>query len=102
VSGSEILELFSEHHEQLAAALTHDLDSDGALPPGPDIADLIGAGIELTEADHDAARQLLADIASLQDRVAGLQTRIAGEIAGMRRPSVVPAKPAPRALDTSL
>lgn len=102
MSGSEILERLVEHHEQLAAALSNDLDSHDAFPTGPDIAGLTSAGVELTDADRDRARQVLADLTSLQDRVAGLQTRIAGEIAGMRRTNVTAAKPAPRALDTSL
>lgn len=96
MNGSEILDQLTEHQQELAAALA-DLDRDDAFPAGPEVS-----GLELSADDHDRARQVLTDLTALQERVAGLQTRIAGELAGMKRARMSPSKPAPRAVDTSL
>lgn len=93
---SEILVQLAEHRDELTAALG-DLEGEAPFPAGPEIE-----GLELNAADYNEARQLLSDLTTLQDRVSGLQARIAGELAGMRRPRASPFKPAPRAIDTSL
>lgn len=67
----------------------------------PDPLDLPGS-VTATADDRERAEALLADLRSAEARVIGLRRRIAGEIAGLRRPNRAPRFCAPRLLDTSL
>lgn len=96
MNGSVALDLLGEHHDQIAAALARGLDDDNAFP-----ADLDMTGVELGAGDYDQAQQLLTDLKALQSRVAGMQTRVAGELSDMRRRRPSISKPPPRAFDTS-
>ena len=95
--GSQALRNFAQHLGTVASILANGLDEDTEFPDAP-VLDVT----ELTQTDLPAATLALEDLARLQERIAGMQTRLAGEIAGMRRTRLDPAKPAPRSLDTSL
>lgn len=72
-----------ELEAHLAALESDPYDEAGALtppsPPGP------GAGA-LTPDDQARASELLARLDQAMERTAGLQTRVMGELTGLRRP----------------
>ena len=72
------------------------LADEGPLPAPPDLD-----GLTLDGTDAIRAQELLGRLDAAGARLAGMQTRVRGEIEGMRRPRGDARRPAPRTLDTS-
>ena len=56
--------------------------------------------IDASPADLPRAEELLSQLRDAEARIVGLRRRIAGEIAGLKRPSRAPRYTAPRLVDT--
>jgi hypothetical protein len=56
--------------------------------------------VDASPADLPRAEELLQQLRDAEARIVGLRRRIAGEIAGLKRPSRAPRYTAPRLVDT--
>ena len=93
---AEVLDLIDA---QLAEIDAFDLAGEGAaLPTGPELP----AEVHADARDRARAEALLADLRAAEAKVIGLRRRVAGEIAGLKRPTRSPRYTAPRVLDTAL
>lgn len=90
---ADALSLIQEHVDALSALA---LSDEQELPDPPDLS-----GLSLDARDLERARELLAELAAAEERVAGMRVRVRGEIEGMRRSRPEPPAPAPRVLDTT-
>lgn len=90
---SQILELIDG---RLAEIEDLALAPERELPPAPELPAEVGA----IPADLQRAQELLDDVRAAEARIVGLRRRIAGEIAGLKRPARAPRFTAPRLIDT--
>lgn len=88
------LELIREHVDALRART---LSDESEVPDPPDLS-----GLALDAGDLGRARVLLAEIAAVESRLAGMRVRVRGEIESLRRPRREPPAPAPRVVDTAV
>jgi hypothetical protein len=92
---ADALSLIRRHLDALATLTLSD-DHEQPVPDPPELA-----GLSLEADDLDRARVLLRDLATAEERLAGMRVRVRGEIEGLRRPRREAPAPAPRVLDTS-
>lgn len=89
-----LLDELDDYRRALEAAA---LDGDAALPTAPTIP----ADATLSPDDIATAGELLTLIQATEERLSGLKMRVAGELAGIRRPKGPTLRRTPRTVDTS-
>ena len=92
----QVLDLIDERLAEIDA-LAFDVDTD--LPEALDLPAVVHA---TDGTDRERAEALLAELRATEARVIGLRRRVAGEIAGLKRPTRAPRFTAPRLVDTAL
>ncbi len=75
---------------------------DALLDDGVILEPVDLGGVDLGSEDRDRAETILAELEHLLAHVEGMKTRIAGELAGLRRPNREAHRRMPRTLDTTL
>lgn len=87
------LALIEAHVEAVEAM---GMTEDAVAPPAVDLS-----AMTLEPGDVDRARALLARLEAAEARIQGMQTRLLGEIEGIKRPRRAMTRRAPRLVDTT-
>lgn len=87
------LALIEAHIEAVEAM---GMNEDAVAPPPVDLS-----ALTLKPGDVDRARALLARLEAVEAKVQGMQTRLLGEIEGIKRPRRATTRRAPRLVDTT-